>query len=153
MIQPTIPTEPTYRSARAPGQALDARVLVAEDSPDSQRLISLHLRRAGCEVVVASNGLDAIQMYQTHRQNQRPFDCVLMDLNMPELDGYEATRRLRSLGATEPILAFTAQALASDRQRCMDAGCDDYATKPMEAESLLDYCRKWIGAHGSRHAA
>lgn len=152
-IQPIIPTEPSHRAIRPKGEALNAHVLVAEDSPDNQRLISLHLRRAGCEVVVASNGLDAIHVYQTYKRNHKPFDFVLMDLNMPELDGYEATRRLRSLGATEPILAFTAQALASDRQRCLDAGCDDYATKPMEAASLLDYCRKWIGARSERHAA
>ncbi len=148
MVRPVIPTEPARAIAQPrPTEAtpLNSYVLVAEDSIDNQRLISLFLRRAGCQVEVANNGLDAIGKFAAAQAAGREFDLVLMDMQMPEMDGYEATRRLRACGVVRPILAFTAHNLLTDRQRCFEAGCDDYASKPMDAATLVEYCKRWLG--------
>ncbi|MFZ4573053.1 MAG: response regulator [Phycisphaerales bacterium] len=156
MVRPTIATEPAKEPARnAPVHTspLVGHILVVEDSIDNQRLISLHLRRAGCHVEVANNGLDAIERHAAAEATGRHFDLVLMDMQMPEMDGYETTRRFRAAGMMYPILAFTAHNLASDRARCLEAGCDDYACKPMDAASLIGYCRRWMGRKSSRRLA
>ena len=122
---------------------LSCSVLLAEDGADNQRLISLILRKAGAEVAVADDGQAAIDRVLKSREEGRCFDVVLMDMQMPVLDGYEATRKLRRLGHTGPIIALTAHAMASDRQLCLDAGCNDYATKPINKQRLLEL----IAAH------
>jgi signal transduction histidine kinase/CheY-like chemotaxis protein len=111
---------------------LSARILLAEDGYDNQRLISRILRKAGADVVVAQNGRVAIQRMQ-HEQ----FDLVLMDMAMPEMDGYEATQTLRHMGFSLPIIALTAHAMTSDRTRCLEAGCSDYLAKPVDRVQLL----------------
>ncbi len=135
---------------------LDCRVLLAEDGPDNQRLIAFVLEKAGAEVLVAQNGqtaLDSVLAYHFARRYgdlKRPFDVVLMDMQMPVMDGYTAVRRLREQGFDRPIIALTAHAMKTERKKCIDAGCDDYVTKPIDKDQLIAliqrYTRKPIQA-------
>ncbi|MDB5329281.1 MAG: luxQ 3 [Phycisphaerales bacterium] len=118
---------------------LRGRVLLAEDGEDNQNLISTHLRRSGLEVAIAANGREAVDMMKA-----QTFDLVLMDMQMPELDGYGATRTLRALGITVPIVALTANAMAEDRVKCIEAGCSDYLSKPISRLQLLHATAKYL---------
>lgn len=115
---------------------LGGRVLLVEDGPDNQRLIAFHLRRLGLEVTVADDGVQGYQMATGAVDRGDPFDIVLMDMQMPRMDGYEATAKLREGGYTRPIIALTAHAMSTDRQRCLAAGCTDYLTKPLQPDRL-----------------
>jgi PAS domain S-box-containing protein len=128
---------PTQDRPEEPAPRLRARVLLAEDAPDSQRLIAFYLRKAGAEVEVAGNGRLACEQFRAASEAGRTFDLVVMDMQMPEMDGYEATAALRRAGVRTPIIALTAHALRADRQRCLDAGCTDYLPKPVDRSMLL----------------
>ncbi|MBP6773086.1 MAG: PAS domain-containing protein [Gemmatimonadaceae bacterium] len=123
---------------------LPGRVLLVEDGEDNQRLISYHLRSAGADVVVAENGVRALQAVDRANDNERPFDLIVSDMQMPEMDGYTLAATLRARGDRTPIVALTAHAMAHDRQKCLDAGCDDYASKPIEKAALLAACARWM---------
>jgi len=118
---------------------------VAEDGPDNQRLISFHLRKAGAEVIIAENGQLACDLVRDAEARGKPFGVVLMDMQMPVLDGYQATAELRRAGYRRPIIALTAHAMESDRARCLAAGCDDFLSKPMTREALLETVRRYAG--------
>lgn len=111
---------------------LSGRILLAEDGEDNRELVASHLRRAGCEVVIAGTGRLAVEAANTQQ-----FDLVLMDMQMPELDGYGAARALRAAGMRIPIIALTANAMAEDRVKCLEAGCTEYLAKPISRAQLL----------------
>ncbi|MGI9519983.1 MAG: response regulator, partial [Pirellulaceae bacterium] len=110
----------------------ECRILVVDDGAANRRLIRLFLGRAGCEVEQAEDGQVAVDMCQ-----EQTFDLILMDMQMPVLDGYEATRKLRESGFTLPIIALTANAMQGDEQKCIDAGCSGFLSKPVDMDKLV----------------
>ncbi|GAB5496097.1 MAG: hypothetical protein Phyf2KO_11770 [Phycisphaerales bacterium] len=140
-IAATAPADPRKEKA-----LIDSTILLVEDGEDNQRLITYMLERAGAKVIPALNGKEAVDVYrnQSEQQESNPFDIILMDMQMPELDGYSATMQLRKLGFTGPIIALTAHAMAGDRERCIEAGCQEYLTKPIKAARLVESCKRLL---------
>jgi CheY-like chemotaxis protein len=118
------------------------RVLLVEDDAANLKLARLHLVKLGCDVETAGNGLEAVERVQ-----EGDYDLVFMDCRMPELDGYEATARIRELEPDAPkrlpIIALTAHAMEGDRDKCLAAGMDDYLAKPISRESVRAMLEKW----------
>jgi two-component system cell cycle response regulator DivK len=110
------------------------RLLLVEDNEEGRDGLSRHLRRRGFEVLLAADGRQALEAARAERP-----DLILMDMSLPILDGWEATRRLKADVVTRPIpvIALTAHAMAGDREKALEAGCDDYETKPVELPRLL----------------
>ncbi len=128
-----------------PSVLLPGSILLAEDGPDNQRLIAHILKKAGAEVTIVDNGKKAIDAARASAKAGRPFDLILMDMQMPVMDGYEATMALREEGYTGWIVALTAHAMASDRQKCLNAGCNDYASKPIQRKEFFATLAKYVG--------
>jgi signal transduction histidine kinase/DNA-binding response OmpR family regulator len=124
---------------------LRGRILLAEDGRDNQRLLCAHLRAAGAQVKVAENGRIAVELCLA-----QTFDLILMDMQMPEMDGYSATAELRRRGFTLPIIALTAYAMAEDRKKCMASGCTEYLTKPSRQETLVKTVSQFLSAASTK---
>src|SRR5687767_8858690 len=126
------------------------KILLVEDNEMNRDMLSRRLQRNGYEVVLALDGESGVAMAQT----QVP-DLVLMDMSLPVLDGWEATRRLKSDSATRriPVIALTAHAMSSDRDKALEAGCDDYDTKPIELPRLLGKIEALLKVGYLPHAA
>jgi signal transduction histidine kinase/ligand-binding sensor domain-containing protein/CheY-like chemotaxis protein len=129
--------------AKSAGQALQARVLLAEDNPINQEVARAMLEGFGCQVQLADNGVQALQALEA-----APFDLILMDCLMPQMDGFEATRRLRQreqwVRQHTPVIALTAIAMQGDRERCLDAGMDDFLSKPFKQAQLRVLLERWL---------
>jgi len=118
------------------------RVLLAEDNPVNQKLAKLMLTKAGYQVEVANNGQEAVEKYTSSPED---FDLIFMDIQMPKMDGLEATQAIRSKGFdTIPIVALTANAMKGDREMCLEAGMDDYTTKPIKRDIVFGILDKWV---------
>lgn len=144
MQQPAIKTSDLAPAAISEGPSRLLRVLLAEDTPANQRLVTYVLGKRGHGVEVAQNGQRALEAL-----GQRDFDVVLMDVQMPIMDGFQATQAIRKLEdpkkACLPIIAFTAQALKGDAERCLGAGMDGYISKPVKGEELIELIERLAG--------
>jgi PAS domain S-box-containing protein len=127
-------TEQTETSQQASG-----RILVAEDDAANQNLFEVLLKKMGCQFVIVSDGKEAVEKITAEN-----FDLVLMDMQMPVMDGDEATKAIRKAGITTPIIAVTAFAMVGDSKKCLDAGCDDYLSKPIEYKELRAMLQKYL---------
>ena len=141
------------RRPAADGPFRGRRVLLAEDNPVNQKVAVRMLEKLGCEVTVASDGREAVDAFRRGR-----FDAVLMDCQMPRMSGFEASCEIRRFEEAEgrpavPILAITANAMSGDRERCLEAGMDDYLTKPLVLDRLRDALARWIPVRSSSDPA
>ncbi|MCC9654995.1 ATP-binding protein [Rhodopirellula halodulae] len=121
------------------------RVLIVDDGEANRRLIELVLKRAGAQVGTAENGQEALDAIELANESNDAYALVLMDMQMPVLDGYSATRQLRSSGNTTPVVALTGNAMRGDREKCIEAGCDDFLTKPVNLDELLAMVSQYLG--------
>lgn len=120
------------------GGLLHGRVLLAEDNVINQQVARELIKALGIEITIASNGLEAVELV-----NSQPFDLILMDIQMPEMDGYQATHKIRQQHEL-PIIAMTAHALAGDKEKCLQQGMDDYISKPIDPDELRRVLIKWL---------
>jgi PAS domain S-box-containing protein len=147
------PAEAVYFAAAAhnaapePTALAGRQILLAEDGPDNQLLISTVLKQAGARVEIACNGRRAIEQIAAGH-----FDAVLMDIQMPEMDGYHATQELRRRGSRLPIIALTAHALSDERGRCLAAGCDEYLSKPLDRHLLIETLQRFTASSAQEAA-
>ena len=130
-------------SATEPDEVLERRVLLVEDNPVNRHIATAILKRLGCEVEIALDGEEAIRIWK-----EGAFDIVLMDCQMPVMDGYDAAREIRAHEAARglprtPLIALTANALAGDRELCLEAGMDDHLGKPFTQDLLLAALDRW----------
>ena len=119
---------------------LEGRVLLAEDSQINRALFKIILERVGLQIDLAANGRQAVEMARS-----QDYDLVLMDVQMPVMDGLEATRILRSEGLITPVIALTAHSTKEDQKRCLQAGCDGFLFKPLNQGTLLAAVQQYVG--------
>jgi signal transduction histidine kinase len=134
---------PRARAAEA-YPSVTGKLLVVEDVELNQRVLAAFLRRAGATVELAADGREGMERALAAERAGTPYDLILMDMQMPVMDGYEATRALRAAGYPRPIVAMTAHAMVTDREKCLAAGCSAYETKPIQRERLLTTCQRLL---------
>ena len=121
---------------------VSVRILMAEDNAINQRVGKLILQRAGFDIDLVSDGSEAVEAHRA-----KGYDIILMDCQMPAMDGFEASKKIRQLHLRQPvIIAVTANALTGEREKCLEAGMDDYLSKPFQADQLVSLVRKWAAA-------
>jgi CheY-like chemotaxis protein len=120
-------------------QQASGRILVAEDDAANQNLFEVLLKKMGCQFVIVSDGKEAVEKVTAEN-----FDLVLMDIQMPVMNGCDATKAIRRAGITTPIIAVTAFAMVGDSKKCLDAGCDDYLSKPINQKELMEMLQKYL---------
>ena len=118
------------------------RILIVEDNPQNRYLVSFLLEQQGYELITAEDGAEALEMLETDAP-----DLILMDMQLPKIDGYEATRRIKANERLRdiPLVALTAHSMRRDEQRAIDAGCDEFVTKPVDADGLLALVGRLLG--------
>jgi len=118
------------------------KVLLVEDNPENRDMLSRRLLRRGYDVVMALDGQQAVEMAAAEKP-----DLILMDMSLPVLDGWEATRRIKAAAETReiPVIALTAHAMSGDREKALESGCDDYDTKPIDLPRLLEKMTAALG--------
>ncbi|CAE7760391.1 luxQ [Symbiodinium sp. CCMP2592] len=134
---------------KLPTTQLSGRVLIAEDGPDNQLLLKHFFSKTELEYEFVWNGQQALNRVFNDPKLYESFDLIIMDMQMPVMDGYQATAKLREEGCRLPILALTANALPGDRQRCLEAGCDEYETKPLNRARLLRTIQRLLNSKQS----
>lgn len=161
-VFPPIPApSPAPTSLPTAGGKIFCKILLAEDGEDNQRLITYLLHRLGAEVEVVDTGQKVLEkIFGTSEEPQplsknspSPFDLILLDMQMPVMEGYETVRRLRQGGYSGPVIALTALSMKEDRQKCLDAGCDDYLSKPIDRETFYVTITRWVTLAQRRQVA
>ncbi|MFH1301470.1 MAG: response regulator [Planctomycetota bacterium] len=132
------------RNYKAAQGDLKGKVLLVDDTKEIRKLFSYMLNKMGLEVVTASNGKEAVELLNEAANRNELFNVILMDMQMPVMNGYEATRLLRGQENQTPIIAVTAHALVSDREKCLDAGCTEYLSKPIKYEVLHEMVHRYL---------
>lgn len=133
------------------GKRLNGRILVVDDDPSSRRLLMAHLSRSGADVTGAEDGQMAIEGLVGQATQRRgfaaapKFDLLVIDMNMPRLDGYKAIPMLRSRGFSRPIIAVSGDTKPEDHERCRRGGCDAFLIKPVTPDTLIDHCARLLG--------
>ena len=146
MIQPQASTEPKEEPKEEEEIVLNCNVLVVDDRREIRFLSKRFLTLAGASVAEAVDGEQAIAVVTEAMQQNQPFDLILLDMQMPKLDGYETARQLRKLGFTAPIIALTADAMQGDMTRCIECGCNDYLSKPIDKTLLLQTINRYVNS-------
>ncbi len=142
-------SEPKQSKSEFDDIEFTGHILIVEDNPSNQKLIELLLKKAGVTTDIAENGKQAIEM--TEKQN---YDLILMDMQMPIMNGYDATVEMRKTGFVTPIIALTANAMREDKSKCIDIGCDEYISKPLNKTKLYEVLSRHLPAtHSKRHFA
>jgi len=138
----TVSPQPEAVHEEAPPQ-LDCNILLVDDRRDVRFLSNRILSKLGATLTEATDGLLAIEAVERAEAAGQPFDLILMDMQMPNLDGYGAAERLRKMGFNKPIIALTADAMQGDMKRCLECGCNDYLSKPIDVELLIEMVRRF----------
>ncbi|MEQ9070276.1 MAG: response regulator, partial [Gimesia chilikensis] len=138
LIQPQLKTDTPEPVSMLDTYQLNCRILIVDDQRDVRHLAKLLLQRAGAETEFAEDGLQAVELIKQQLQRESTADLILLDMQMPRMDGYQTAARLREIGYRKPIVALTADAMQGDMKRCLELGCDDYLSKPIDARELFE---------------